>query len=96
MATERTRRLINTGNAAARMNAAERARSRLYVEGKKLLRGITEAQKRLKEIDEEEEVLSATIDECGAIIAEANAGPEAEPETEQPEPSEAEVSGVHR
>jgi hypothetical protein len=88
MASERTGRLIRAADASKNLNAAIRARRRLFEEGRKLHRGIQVAKERLAEIDEEEEILSAAIEVEGGKVAAAHAEP---PE----ELSEAEVSGSH-
>ncbi len=88
MATPRTHRLIKLADASALLNAAIRARRRLKEEATKLNRGIQIAQERLAQIDEEEEIHAAAIDEHGGAVAAAHAEPPAEP-------SEAEVSGSH-
>ncbi len=82
MATERTRRLVRTGDASAKLNGAQRARARLQKEAIKLHQAIDLAKKRIEEIDEEETVLSDAIEKYAGEIADAHA-----------EPSEAEVSG---
>jgi hypothetical protein len=84
MANERTARLVKAADSSKRLNSAIRARRRLFEEGKKLHLGIRVSRERLTEIDEEEEVLSAAIEEHGGEVAAAHA-----------EPSEAEVSGSH-
>jgi hypothetical protein len=73
MATDRTRRLIATGNAARELSTARNLRRLLEDEGIKLNRAVVAARARLAEIDEEEEVLSATIDKAGGEIAVAYA-----------------------
>jgi hypothetical protein len=80
---------MGSENSIAKLSAAVRARRRLFVEGKKLHRGIQIAKARLVEIDEEEEILTAAIDEHGAAVAAASAEP-------KEKPSEADVSGAHR
>jgi hypothetical protein len=75
MATERTHRLISAEETASKLATAIRARRRLYEEGVKLTRQRIVLDKRLAEIDEEEEILSATIDECGELVAQASANP---------------------
>ena len=87
MATPRTRRLIKAGDNAARLNTAIRARGRLQKEAIKLVGEIERLKKRLDEINEEEEVISAAIESHADEIVEAHAEPD--------EPTEAEVSGVH-
>ena len=81
MASPRTRRLILKEGSFTRGGAAVRARRKLKQEAILLNRGIQDAQKRLIEIDEEEEVHSAMIDAEGGEIAEANEDP---PEPEAP------------
>jgi hypothetical protein len=73
MATDRTRRLIATGDAARELSAAKRMRRLLQDEAIKLNRGVAAAQARLAEIDDEEDVLSATIDKAGGEIHDAYA-----------------------
>jgi head-tail adaptor len=67
---------------------AAKARKRLQVEAIKLNRAIRQGQERLSEIDEEESVHAAAIEEHGGKVAAAHAEP-------AEEPSEAEVSGSH-
>ncbi len=78
MANTRTRRLIAAEPAAKTLGAATRARRRLQEEAIKLNRGILAAQKRLVEIDAEEEIHSAVIEAAGGAIASAHAEPEPE------------------
>ncbi len=81
MATPRTHRLIGVADASRRLNTAIGARRRLQEEATRLNQNIAVEQSRLTEIDAEEEVLAAAIDEHGDTVAEANA----EPATERPE-----------
>ena len=76
MATERTRRLVATRDASAKLNGAQRARQRIQKEAIELHQGIADAQKRLVEIDDEEELLSESIDTYAGVIADAHAEPE--------------------
>ena len=76
MATSRTHRLIGVADASRRLNAAIGARRRLQEEATRLNQNIAVEQSRLTEIDAEEEVLAAAIDEHGGAVAEANAEPE--------------------
>jgi hypothetical protein len=73
MATDRTRRLIATGDAAREFSTAKRLRRRLQDEAIKLNRAVAAAQARLVEINEEEDVLSAAIDKAGGEIHDAYA-----------------------
>ena len=90
MATPRTRRLIKTGPDARLLGAAIRQRRKLQEELIKLNSVVAAAQIRIGEINAEEEVASAAIEQHGAEIAAAHNEPEVEAE-----PSEADVSGVH-
>jgi transcriptional accessory protein Tex/SPT6 len=73
MATQRTRRLVASQDAARKLADAIGNRQRLYEEGVKLNRTIAEAQARLVEIDEDEEVYATAINAAGDVIAEAAA-----------------------
>jgi signal transduction histidine kinase len=88
MATPRTRRLIKVGDDSAHLNTAIRARRRLQKEAMRLVADIAKLSKRLEEVNEEEEVISAAIEQHAGVIVDAHK----EPDTE---PSEAEVSGSH-
>jgi hypothetical protein len=71
MATPRTRRLVASQDAARKLADAIGDRQGLYEEGIKLNRAVAQAQARLVEIDEEEEILAAAINAAGDEIAEA-------------------------
>ena len=75
MATDRTRRLIKTRDASAKLSGAQRSRRRLQKEAIKLHQLIVDAKARLEEIDEEEQVHSDAIDKYAGEIAEAHAEP---------------------
>jgi hypothetical protein len=81
MSTPRTRRLVASQDAARKLATAIGARRRLYEEGVKLNRAVAQAQARLVEIDEEEEIHATAINAAGDVIAEAAADdpPEREP-----------------
>lgn len=88
MATQRTRELMACEPDLRQLQAAIRSRRRLREEAIKLNRVVRAGQERLREIDEEEEVLSTMIDAAGEAVETAV--------TKPMEPSEAEVSGSHR
>lgn len=88
MATQRTRELMACEPDLRQLQAAIRSRRRLREEAIKLNRVVRAGQERLREIDEEEEVLSTMIDAAGEAVETAV--------TKPTEPSEAEVSGSHR
>jgi signal transduction histidine kinase len=79
MATPRTRRLIQVGDESARLNTAIRARRRLQKEAVNLVAEITRLTKRLEEVNEEEEVISAAIDDHAGKIADAHRDPPGPP-----------------
>jgi hypothetical protein len=71
MATPRTRRLVASQKAARTLSYGISSRQRLLEEKIKLDRAIAQAQARLVEINEEEEILATAINEAGDVIAEA-------------------------
>lgn len=75
MASERTRRLIRNAESVTKLGNAIRARNRLREEAIKLTGQRLEIDRRLGEIDGEEEILAAAIDDCGDLVAAANAEP---------------------
>jgi len=75
VATPRTRRLVGTGDASAKLAGAQRSRARLREEAIKLHQAVALAQKRLEEIDEEEQVHSDAIEHYAGMIAEAHKEP---------------------
>jgi hypothetical protein len=75
MATPRTRRLIKAGDEFAHGNAAVRARNRLQKEARNLVADIARATKRLAEVNEEEEVISAAIEQHAGAISDAHKEP---------------------
>lgn len=75
MASPRTRRFVETEGSVKRLGVAIRARRKLQEEAKLLNRGIMVSQKRLVEINEEEEIHSAVIEAEGGNIAAANEDP---------------------
>jgi len=75
MATPRTRRLIEAGDEFAHGNAAVRARKRLQKEAQRLVADIARLTERLGEVNEEEEVISAAIDQHASNIADAHKEP---------------------
>ena len=75
MATDRTRRLVGVQEESTKLSAALRGRRRLQEEAIKLHRERLIIEKRLSEIDDEEELWAAEIDRAGGVVAAANDGP---------------------
>lgn len=71
MATQRTRDLVAAGPSVRTLNQAINARRRLQEEGIKLIRVVQAAQKRLAEINDEEELLATIIDAAGHDVESA-------------------------